>query len=257
MWVRFNTTFDTLGALRLSWPLVVGPLLVLFLFARKGVPLPRVNGPVPAKMFRRQLGNKWFRACGICAVGVGLLSVALPLAQIVSVERTWTELPGAVAAGRLAIWDSLAFAVGSASLVIGLSLAGSPTPGSRGLWFRVSAIGWLLWVPFLFPGVLLGIGLIHLFNHLWSAVLYQGPGIVLWLLWSVIWRWDGARSCMRSGQQTRTSGVRHFSRVPAVGKCAAGSLAPNRGAGCGSVVCGVFVVPLGCGINDSRCATRR
>src|SRR5690242_15685130 len=28
MWVRFNTAFDTVGALKLSWPLIVGPLLL-------------------------------------------------------------------------------------------------------------------------------------------------------------------------------------------------------------------------------------
>jgi DNA-binding beta-propeller fold protein YncE/ABC-type molybdate transport system permease subunit len=37
----------------------------------------------------------------------------------------------------------------------------------------------LAWLAFLLPGVLLGIGLIHAFNHNWSAFLYQGAGIVI------------------------------------------------------------------------------
>ena len=38
---------------------------------------------------------------------------------------------------------------------------------------------WLAWLPFLLPGVLLGIGLIVLFNRPWFALLYQSAGIVI------------------------------------------------------------------------------
>src|SRR5439155_5259971 len=51
MWVRFNTNFDTLGALRLSWPLVVVPLLMIVWVARREIPWRRVEGHVPAKLF--------------------------------------------------------------------------------------------------------------------------------------------------------------------------------------------------------------
>src|SRR2546425_5844141 len=64
VWVRFNTSFDTLGALRLSWPLVAAPLLLLLWFARREIPWPRIEGPVSAKLFRRQLGPGWFWGCG-------------------------------------------------------------------------------------------------------------------------------------------------------------------------------------------------
>ena len=63
MWVRFNTTFDTAGALRLSWPLVVAPLLLLAWFARRECPWPRTEGTVPAKLFRQQLGRGWIWFC--------------------------------------------------------------------------------------------------------------------------------------------------------------------------------------------------
>src|SRR5438445_2531997 len=46
VWVRFSTTFKTLGALQLSWPLVLAPLLLLIWFARRGLPWPRLEGPV-------------------------------------------------------------------------------------------------------------------------------------------------------------------------------------------------------------------
>ena len=63
MWVRFNTTFDTLGALQLSWPLVLAPLLLLLWFARRELPWPRTEGPVSARLFRQQLGPAWFWLC--------------------------------------------------------------------------------------------------------------------------------------------------------------------------------------------------
>ena len=106
VWVRFNTTFDTVGALQLSWPLVAAPLLLLFWFARRGFPWPRTEGPVSANLFRQQLGPRWFWFCGACTSLLCVLAVGLPVFQLVSVKRTWTELPGALAAGQSAVWNS-------------------------------------------------------------------------------------------------------------------------------------------------------
>src|SRR5256885_15324512 len=64
VWIRFNTAFDTVGALRLSWPLVLVPLVALTLFARRGFEWPRSEGATTAKVFRRQLGRVWFYFCG-------------------------------------------------------------------------------------------------------------------------------------------------------------------------------------------------
>ncbi len=100
MWVRFNTTFDTLGALRLSWPLVVAPLLLLLWFARREFPWPRTEGAVPARLFRQQLGLGWFWLGGGCTILLCLLAVGLPVFQLASVKRTWTELPGALRRAR-------------------------------------------------------------------------------------------------------------------------------------------------------------
>src|SRR5207247_1928775 len=64
IWVRFNTTFDTLGALRLSWPLIMAPLLLLLWLSGRELPWPRIEGVVPAKLFRQHLGNRWVWLCG-------------------------------------------------------------------------------------------------------------------------------------------------------------------------------------------------
>jgi len=79
IWVRFNTTFDTMGALQLSWPLVVAPLLLLLWFARREFPWPRTEGPVSARLFRQQLGPAWFWLCGVCTTVLCLLAVGLPV----------------------------------------------------------------------------------------------------------------------------------------------------------------------------------
>jgi len=243
MWVRFNTSFDTLGALELSWPLVLGPLLLLLWLSRQEIPWPRLEGPVSPKLFRRQLGRGWFWSGGALTVLLCLLAVGLPLLQLVSGKRTWTELPGALAAGQTAVWNSVWFAATSATVVIGLALAvaaseqcrhpaqapgwPNPTPSARtSPTRRVGAtgpsrrlalllggrparmlplavqilqaaaragagklcgcvrrcaplIGWLLWLPFLVPGVLLGVGWIALFNRPWTRLFYQSAGIVI------------------------------------------------------------------------------
>jgi ABC-type Fe3+ transport system permease subunit len=180
VWVLFNTTFDTLGALRLSWPLVVAPLLLLLWFARRGLPWPRTEGPVSAKLFRQQLGPCWFWLCGAITLLLCLLSVGLPVFQLMSVKRTWTELPGALAAGQDALWNSFSLAAASASAVVALGLAaGSRSRSCNPSNSFNSLVGWLTWLPFLLPGVLLGIGLIVVLNRPWFALIYQSAAVVI------------------------------------------------------------------------------
>jgi len=205
MWVRFNTTFDTVGALQLSWPLVVAPMILLLWFARRELPWPRTEGPVSARLFRRQLGRPWFWFAGAGTIVLCLLAVALPVFQLALVKRTWTELPGALAAGQSAVWNSLSFATISATAVvlIGLFLGTRQTarppasdlanpssshrplrPSDFGLpsafGFRISDfLRCLAWLPFLIPGVLLGIGLIVVLNRPWSSLIYQSMAVVI------------------------------------------------------------------------------
>jgi ABC-type Fe3+ transport system permease subunit/DNA-binding beta-propeller fold protein YncE len=207
MWVRFTTSFDTLGALKLSWPLVAGPLLLLLWFSRREFPWPHSGTPVPPKLFRQQLGGGWFWLSGSCTLALCLLAAALPIAQLVSVKRTWTELPGALAAGQSAIWNSFMFAFAAATLVIGIALTAGALIECSSRWFQharmtgtrkskivnrklirasscqllraLSMTGWVLWLSFLTPGVLLGISLIWLLNRPWTAFFYQSVWIVI------------------------------------------------------------------------------
>ncbi|HEV2391253.1 MAG TPA: 6-bladed beta-propeller [Verrucomicrobiae bacterium] len=198
-WILFNTTFDSWGALRMAWPLIAGPFLLLLWLSRRQIPWPHWSMPVPAPLFRRQLGPLWFWACGACSVLLVLVASCLPLVQILSVSRTWTELPGALAAGQSAVWNSFWFAAVSATAVsiLGVvfnSFLQHSFERSRALVSNV------LWFPFLTPGVILGIGLIWVFNRPWSSVFYQSAGIVL-VAFAIRYSalgWNGARHALQS-----------------------------------------------------------
>jgi ABC-type Fe3+ transport system permease subunit/DNA-binding beta-propeller fold protein YncE len=189
VWLRFNTTFDHWGALWLSWPMVLGPLLLLVWFSRKGVIWPRVQGAAPAWIFRRTLGPAWFWGCGLAAVLVVGITVALPLGQLMTASRTWAELNTAFAAGQRAVWNSFLFAAAAAGLCMA---AGMLSWRRRG--------GALLWLIFLVPGVLLGIGLILLLNRPVLAAFYQSAGMVILGLTVryLALGWAGARHAMKS-----------------------------------------------------------
>jgi ABC-type Fe3+ transport system permease subunit/DNA-binding beta-propeller fold protein YncE len=191
MWVRFNTEFDTPGALRLSWPLVLPPLALMFWLSRHELPWPHMASSVSGRLFRQQLGPAWFSFSGVCALLVCFFSVAVPVFQILSAQRTWTELPGALAAGATAIWNSFWYAAVAATLILGIGLWIATRHMTRGVrqdrgdnWMHFKNAAFVLgrmvvWLAFLLPGVLLGIGLIHVFNHAWSAMFYQSAGIVI------------------------------------------------------------------------------
>jgi ABC-type Fe3+ transport system permease subunit/sugar lactone lactonase YvrE len=179
VWIRFNTTFDTLGAIRLSWPLILVPLVMLALFARRGFEWPRTEGAATAKAFRRQLGGGWFSVSGAGAVALIFLSVGLPLVQLSSTGRTWSELPGALAAGQSALWNSVLLAALSATFIIAITFLTSTLSNFRRDSTSFNSYNLVLWLPFLGPGVLIGIFLIAVFNRPILAAFYQSAGIVV------------------------------------------------------------------------------
>lgn len=188
VWVKFNTTFDSLAALQASWPMVIAPLLLLIWFRKKEIAWPRVEGTISPKLFRQQLGANWFWACGIGTILISALAVGLPIAQLSATHRTWSELPGAVAAGQMAIWNSVWFSAAAATLCIVVALIAWRLP-----------VGLVLWVPFFIPGVLLGIGLIAVFNRPVFEAFYQHAGIVILALGIryLAIGWNGASRAMR------------------------------------------------------------
>jgi ABC-type Fe3+ transport system permease subunit/sugar lactone lactonase YvrE len=201
VWVRFNTTFDTAAALQMSWPMVAAPLLLLVWFRRRDIAWPRLQGPVSARLFRRQLGESWSRACGVCTVMVALLAVGLPLFQLASTARTWTELPEALAAGKSALWHSVFLAVVAATMCVAAGFI-APRAGAM--------VGPALWLPFLTPGVIVGIGLIWLFNRPVFSVLYHSVGIVVlaYCIRYLAFGWNGVAHALRTVDRDLTDAAR-------------------------------------------------
>lgn len=177
MWVRFNTLFDTAGVVWLSWPLVAAPLALLWVMSRRRVPWPHWKPTASPDVFRHHLGRVWHLVAGACTMSLVVLSVGLPVFQLAATGRTWIELPTALAAGTNALWNSVWFASLTACLVLAAAYLAIPKCGREAALPRT--LGWALWVPFLVPGVLLGIGLILVFNRPALSLVYQGPLIVL------------------------------------------------------------------------------
>lgn len=199
VWVEFNTSFDSLAALRTSWPMVLAPVALLFFLRGSNLSWPSMGGAVPAKLFRQQFGKSLSRVCGFAAIIIGALSVGLPLMQLLSNERTFVELPGAMAAGKVALWNSLWLALVTATLCVVL-----------GIIFWRLPVGGVLWLPFFIPGVLLGIGLIAVFNRPWLALFYQHAGILVLALAIryLAVGWNGAARALRGVDRDLTDAAR-------------------------------------------------
>ncbi len=171
IWVRFNTDLDTMGALRLSWPLVLAPLCLLIVTRRNHVPWPRETTNAPASLIRRRLGRPSVVASISIAAFALLTSLIIPIAQLVLTSRTWGEFLPAFFAGRHALINSLAYAATAAVIA---------TLISCGLG-RVRGLSWL-WFLFLVPGVLVGVVAITIFNRPGFEFFSRTSAIVIVLL---------------------------------------------------------------------------
>ena len=120
MWVGFNTNLDAWAAVRVGWPLLAAPFLLVLLWRPREIAWPRLGGGVSGELFRRQLGSGWTGLVAGVGVIVVLLSVALPLGQLVGARRTWIELFPALQAGLEVAWNSAWYAVATATLTVGI-----------------------------------------------------------------------------------------------------------------------------------------
>ncbi len=168
IWVRFNADFNTAGAIGSSWPLLFVPLALVALLARREFVWPALAGGVSPFVLRERLGKRFVFVAVAAACCVLLVSAGLPLGQLVLSRQTWVQLWPAFAAGQRSFWNSFVFAAASAAVAMAVALL-----CWRKRW------GWLFWVFFLAPGVLLGIALIFLFNHSSTRFFYHSAGLVV------------------------------------------------------------------------------
>lgn len=167
VWVQFNSTFNYAEAVKIGWPLIVAPALML-LGIPKQIEVWGARKPLSSGRFAESLGAGWRISIGIISVGLLLASVAFPLAHLFSSSNAWKQLGPVFAAGHPAFSASLITSVAAASgaVVIALLLA-------KRKWNAVA------WLPFLIPGVVLGILVIRIFNQSGLAWLYPSLGGVV------------------------------------------------------------------------------
>ena len=168
MWIRFNTDLDTGATFSAAWPLVLIPALMLLWFWRRSVDWPARPQVAAHPLWRRQLGRSFLViSAGVSLLAV-LLSLVLPLGGLILESRTWSEMPGAFAAGKSALAHSVFFAVVTSLCCIALSFL-----TWRSKW---AALSWLL---FFAPGVLLQVAIIAALNRPAFSWLYPGVSIVV------------------------------------------------------------------------------
>jgi ABC-type Fe3+ transport system permease subunit/DNA-binding beta-propeller fold protein YncE len=210
LWVNFNTNLQAGAALAAGWPLLAAPLLLWLWLGRAGeAHWPRLEGGLSPQLFRRHLGRGWLLASRTAAAICFGLSVGLPLLQLAAGRRTWIELWPALAAGASALFHSVFFAAAAATLAVlpavlwsptdwvraGRNPRSSPEGGSRGGRLMRAC----LWLPFLVPGIFLGLALIWALNRPALAWFYGSAAVVLLAL-SVRYLapgWFGAAAALR------------------------------------------------------------
>ncbi len=192
IWVRFNTTFDYPSALRLSWPLVLAPLVLVWFFRGNQASWSWSAHPPSARVVRQQLGPGWSVAGGAAGWALLAFSLGAPAWQLGASARTWRDFWPAIAAGPWAAPHSLGYAAAAATVVTLFAFLTWRWP-----------LGSALWLPFFAPGVLLGIALIWIFNRPSLSGIYESAGIVI-IAYAVRYAalgWNGIARAIRSIDQ--------------------------------------------------------
>ena len=180
LWLRLSTQLDLAGALRTSLPAVIMTLLLVILLRHQEVPWPRLRGAAGHAVVRRQLGGPGILA-GCISVAAVIASLAVPLAQLLFDPITWRDLPKVLDAAPALVSSSLLFAS-----------AGACAAGFLGWLMWRTPIGWVAWLLFVTPGVLLGAGFARVLPGTVTAVV-----LALGLRYLAI-AWQGTRLAMRA-----------------------------------------------------------
>jgi ABC-type Fe3+ transport system permease subunit/DNA-binding beta-propeller fold protein YncE len=190
LWVSFNTTFNYGAALRLGWPLILTPIVLLLMLGKRPVQWNSATLSASATLFRSRLGKIIFAAVAAGSLALLFFSIILPVMQLTATRATWSQLVPAFNAGRKAFFNSAFFAAGTATLCLAVALF---------LWR--SRIAKMFWVPFILPGVFLGMGVLWFsrpcLNFLFHSVLIVFATLGLRYI-AILW--TTSRECMREAQ---------------------------------------------------------
>lgn len=145
LWLALTTRLNDAGAWAAAVPLIIVPWLILLPLRGRHIAWPRVTGPHQAPALARAVGRgclRWSTVATVLLLGGGLI---LPLAQLGFQSRTWAELPGLVRSSGDVVFNSFTIAFLTATMSLALGMV---TRRWRG--------GWMGWMLFFVPGILLG-----------------------------------------------------------------------------------------------------
>jgi ABC-type Fe3+ transport system permease subunit/DNA-binding beta-propeller fold protein YncE len=167
VWVEFNTTFDYIAALKLGWPLILAPLIALA-FIRNRIEIWPARKPMNGPAFASALGARWTIPIAVISCALLAVTIAFPLGHLVSSASSWNQMLPAAQAGHSAFAATLITSLGGATIAIVAALI-----------FSKRRFAFAAWLPFMIPGVIIGIALIRLLNRPSLAWLYPSLGLVV------------------------------------------------------------------------------
>jgi ABC-type Fe3+ transport system permease subunit/sugar lactone lactonase YvrE len=187
LWVAFNTKMDHEAAWLASLPLILIALLFLILMRRADVAWPGQQQKISASLLRKRLGPGWFAVSIFSGLAILLFSLVIPIGELVGGSNACPRLLPAFLAGWPALFNSLWLGVSTASLVVGITICLILFTSRTFNRDRFAAITYqrfngfalVAWLPFLVPGVLLGILLIYTMNRAPLLWLYQSAWVML------------------------------------------------------------------------------
>ncbi len=190
VWLEFSARLDNLSAIKIGWPLLVAPLLLLWVMSRREIVWPREQLTVPPLLFRQRIGRGIFLVAAILCAALYLVSLIIPLAQLLGNHRMWPHLWPALQSGGPALANSFWLAALCATSVVVLGGLAHWPGRNRNPFNQVTArsgtalgirrlASAAVWMCFFVPGVLLGVALIYIFNQPVLEAVYRSGWIML------------------------------------------------------------------------------
>lgn len=178
IFIQFSALYDERAAALLSLPLLVLAMAVtaLLVAAMRNRSYVSLGAGIAAPL-RYRLGA-WQPAALLFAITLIGLSVAVPLLALLVSAGHWTAYGKALKAAGPSIGFSLLLATGAAALMTLLALfAAVSIQQAREPWRTL--LHYLSQVPFAVPAIVLGIGMIRLWNRPATDWLYGTPLIIV------------------------------------------------------------------------------
>lgn len=175
IFVRFSAFYDEPGAVALSAPLVV--IALLFLLIHSALFSNSALSFAPASLQQKNREEKSTTAAFFVYLFIGI-TVVFPLAALGLQAENFTSFRVAWNSSSREMLTSLTLASGAATLVTILAyflsnfMQNYPSPARR-------IVNMLTFLPFAFPAVLFGIGLIRLWNTEYTQYIYSTTCILV------------------------------------------------------------------------------